>query len=288
MIPSGDIYNDTISRMGEQCEVYRLGCIPYTQAWQLQKRLAEERAASMRPDCLLLLEHPHTFTLGRSAHVEHLLLTEDELKERGIEMHWVDRGGDITYHGPGQLVGYPIMALGKPQNDHCHIPQADYVGYVRNLEAMIIRTITCFGLATGQIKGLTGVWVQPDIVARCSHCPPDARKAPAKIASIGVKVNRHGISQHGFALNLSPEMAHFSEIVACGLREHCSISMAELLLDPPNMAAVQDTLTTEFGIEFSREMITAEFDPNHLTQQHWQSVGKHQVIARTHLTSTNQ
>ena len=244
--------------MGEQCEVYRLGCIPYAQAWQLQKLLAEERAASTRPDCLLLLEHPHTFTLGGSANAEHMLLTQDELDQRGIELHWVDRGGDITYHGPGQLVGYPILALGKPHTKRWRIPKADYVGYVRSLEHLLIRTLTNFGLASDQIPGLTGVWVDPDVASRCPHCPPAARKTPSKVAAIGVKVNRHGISQHGFALNLSPEMAHFDEIVACGLNDHCSVSMAQLLLEHPTMEAVQDVLTTEFAREFSREMVECD------------------------------
>ena len=241
--------------MAEQCEVYRLGCLPYAQARQLQKRLAVERAASTRPDCLLLLEHPHTFTLGSSASEKHLLLTEAELTERNIELHRVDRGGDITYHGPGQLVGYPILSLGNPHSGSWNIPRADYVGYVRSLETVVIRTLASFGLVTGQLPGLTGVWVHPDIASRCPLCPPDTRKTPAKIAAFGIKVDRHGISQHGFALNLSPEMAHFDEIVACGLREHHSISMADLLLKPPEMGGIQDILTLEFGREFEREMI---------------------------------
>lgn len=217
--------------------------------------LAVERAAGTRKDCLLLMEHPHTFTIGRSAREKHVLLTEQELMERGIELHWVDRGGDITYHGPGQLIGYPIMALGKPQSGRWHIPRADYVDYLRNLETMLISTMTSFGIISGQIQGITGVWVQPDIASRCPHCPPAARTAPGKIAALGIKVDHNGISQHGFALNVCPDMAHFDEIVACGLRQHCSISMKDLLVNPPNMTDAQESIILEFGRVFGRQMV---------------------------------
>jgi lipoate-protein ligase B len=227
-------------------EVRRLGRVPYREAWELQKRLAAERAADLIPDTLLLLEHPHTYTLGRSGRIENLLWNEEERAERGVTEERVDRGGDITYHGPGQLVGYPILKLGRPVDGNGHIPQADYVGYVRNLEEMLIRTLARFGLVSGQIPGLTGVWVQADVASRCPHCPPHARLAPLKIAAIGVKVDAKGVSQHGFALNVEPDMSYFDGIIPCGIKDHGVVSLADLLLHPPAMAEVMDEVEAQF------------------------------------------
>jgi lipoyl(octanoyl) transferase len=236
------------------CEVRRLGTVGYAQAWELQKELAAQRAAGAIPDTLLLLEHPHTYTFGRSGHAENLLLDEAQLKARGVELHWVDRGGDVTYHGPGQLVGYPIMQLGTVSGADGRLPQADYVSYVRRLEDALVRSLIPFGLIAGQFKGLTGVWVQPDMASRCVHCPPAARKAPSKIAAIGVKVDARGVSQHGFALNVNPDMDYWNGIIGCGLKDHVSISLADLLPEPPPMAAVMDAVEAAFGRVFEREM----------------------------------
>jgi lipoyl(octanoyl) transferase len=237
------------------CQVRRLGRLPYAEAWELQKTLAAQRAGGEIPDTLLLLEHPHTYTLGRTGHAENLLLTETQLRARGVTLHWVDRGGDITYHGPGQLVGYPILKLGVPVDVASgHVPQADYVGYVRRLEETLIRALLRFGLVTGQVPGLTGVWIQPDTASRCPHCPPAARLAPSKIAAIGVKVDARGVSQHGFALNLDPDMSYWEGIVGCGLRDHAIVSMADLLDPPPSMEAVMDAVVESFGKVFEREM----------------------------------
>lgn len=237
------------------CEVRRLGLVPYREAWELQKRLAAERDADSIPDTLLLLEHPHTYTFGRSGRDENMVWAPAQLAERGITVEWVDRGGDVTYHGPGQLVGYPIMRLGVPTDADGRIPQADYVGYVRRIEEMLIRAIARFGIVGGQIPRLTGVWVQPDAASKCPHCPPSARLAPTKIAAIGVKVDARGISQHGFALNVNPDMSYFDGIIPCGIRDHGVISMADLLLDVPPMEAVMDKLVVEFGRVFGREMV---------------------------------
>jgi lipoyl(octanoyl) transferase len=238
------------------CEVRRLGRVPYAQAWELQKTLAAQRAAGEIPDTLLLLEHPHTYTLGRSGHTENLLLTESQLAERGITLFNVDRGGDITYHGPGQLVGYALLSLGAPVDAaSSRVPQADYVGYVRRLEDALIRALIHFGLVTGQVPGLTGVWVQPDVASRCPHCPPASRLRPSKIAAIGVKVDAHGITQHGFALNVDPDMTYWDGIIGCGLRDHAIVSMADLLDPPSTMAAVMDTVVESFGKVFEREMV---------------------------------
>ena len=238
------------------CDVRRLGRLSYADALALQKSLAAQRAAGEIPDTLLLLEHPHTYTLGRSGHSENLLLDESQLAARGITLFHVDRGGDITYHGPGQLVGYPILSLGAPVNAaNGRVPQADYVGYVRRLEDALIRALIPFGLVAGQVPGLTGVWVQPDVASRCVHCPPAARLAPSKIAAIGVKVDARGITQHGFGLNVDPDMSYWDGIIGCGLRDHAVVSLADLLDPPPTMAAVMDAVVESFGKVFAREMV---------------------------------
>ncbi len=237
------------------CEVRRPGLIPYAEAWALQKTLAAQRAAGEIPDTLLLLEHPHTYTLGRTGHAENLLLNDEQLAARGITLHHVDRGGDITYHGPGQLVGYPILSLGAPVDVASgRVPQADYIGYVRRLEETLIRALIHFGLVTGQVPGLTGVWIQPDVASRCPHCPPASRLAPSKIAAIGVKVDARGVTQHGFALNVDPDMSYWEGIIGCGLRDHATVSMADLLDPPPAMADVMDAVVESFGKVFEREM----------------------------------
>src|SRR5512146_1503673 len=145
-------------------EVMDLGLIEYERAWKLQEQYAAEIAEGKRPPTLLLLEHPHVYTFGRKGHAENLLLGAEQLQSRGVAVHWVDRGGDVTYHGPGQLVGYPLLPLGTPEvvGDSSRIPQVDYVGYVRKLENVLIGVLARFGLGAGQIAGLTGVWIQPD------------------------------------------------------------------------------------------------------------------------------
>lgn len=236
-----------------RCEVHRLGLMPYDQAWRLQERMAAEIAAGARPPSLLLLEHPHTYTFGRRGVADNLLWDEAELAARGIEVRWIDRGGDVTYHGPGQLVGYPLLPLG-PLRLNGRLPQADYVGYLRRLEETLVRAVADLGLVSGQVSGLTGVWVQPDVASRCPRCPPAARKAPAKLASIGVKVDARGVSRHGFALNVAPDMTFWEGIVACGLPDHPAISLEDLLSATPSMEAVEDAVIGAFGRVFGYEM----------------------------------
>jgi lipoate-protein ligase B len=237
------------------CQVRRLGEVPYAEAWELQKQLAAQRAADTIPDTLLLLEHPHTYTLGRSGHIENLLWDESERAARGLSLHWVDRGGDITYHGPGQLVGYPILKLGRPHWENGQMLRADYVGYVQRIEETLIQALMRFGLVTGQVTGLTGVWIQPDVASRCPHCPPAARQAPSKIAAIGVKVDARGISQHGFALNVNPDMSYWEGIIGCGLPGHASIALADLMEPAPPLSAVMDVVVAQFGKVFERAMV---------------------------------
>ncbi len=246
--------------------VQDLGLIGYEQAWKLQEQYASEIAAGTRPPTLLLLEHPHVYTFGRKGHAENLLWGEEKLKEKGIDIHWVDRGGDVTYHGPGQLVGYPLLPLGGVRSLQTsdsqsqetlqseHIPQADYVGYVRKLEETIIVALTHLGLGAGQRPGLTGVWIQADVYSRCPRCRPEDRAKPAKIAAIGVKVDVNGISRHGFALNVNPDMEYFDGIIACGLVDEPVVSLADLLTNPPSMEKVKQEVTAAFAEIFGYEM----------------------------------
>lgn len=238
------------------CEVFHLGTIDFLSARAIQQDLASEIGAGERPPALLLLEHPHTFTFGGSAHAGNLLWSERELADRGVEVHWTDRGGDATYHGPGQLVGYPVLPLGRLKADG-RLPKGDFIGYLRDLETMLIRAIADLGLGAGQRKDHTGVWVQPDIASRCINCPPAARRVPSKLASIGVRVTAQGVSQHGFALNVAPDMEYWEGIVACGLPDTPMVSLANLLDPAPTMERVTEAIVKEFGNVFQLDMVEA-------------------------------
>jgi lipoyl(octanoyl) transferase len=222
-----------------------LGLIEYETAWKLQNQYAAEIAEEKRPPTLLLLEHLHVYTFGRRGKQENLLWGESQLKEKGIAIHWVDRGGDVTYHGPGQLVGYPLLRLGQVDLQS-KLPQADYVGYVRQLEKVIITALARLGLVSGQRQGLTGVWIQADVHSRCPRCSPEDRKKPAKIAAIGVKVDARGVSRHGFALNVNPDMDYWDGIIACGLQDEPVVSLADLFPDPPSMERVKGEVVKAF------------------------------------------
>jgi lipoate-protein ligase B len=235
----------------------------YERAWKLQDEYAAEIAEGKRPPTLLLLEHPHVYTFGRRGKQENLLWGESQLKEKGIDIHWVDRGGDVTYHGPGQLVGYPLIPLsplpsqqGVGDKDHGRIPRADYVGYVRKLEKTLIVALARLGLVAGQRSGLTGVWIQADVHSRCAsrRCKPEDRLKPAKIAAIGVKVDARGISRHGFALNVNPDMDYWEGIIACGLQDEPVVSLADLFAAPPPMERVKREVIAAFGETFGCEM----------------------------------
>jgi len=236
------------------CQVLRLGLQPYREVRALQESLAAQIAVGRAPPSLLLLEHPHTYTFGRRGKASNLLWDEATLRQRGVEVHWIDRGGDVTYHGPGQLVGYPLLPLGRLEAAG-HLPQADYVGYLRRLEEVLIRALASLGLASAQLAGATGVWVQPDVASRCPHCPPAARLRPSKIASIGVRVDAGGVSRHGFALNLHPDMSYWEGIIACDLPDHPQISVADLLEPAPTLEQACAAVIQSFGRVFSFRML---------------------------------
>jgi lipoyl(octanoyl) transferase len=202
-------------------DIQDLGTIGYQAAWDLQRQLVEERKAQRIPDTLLLLEHPHVYTLGRNARPEHLLSRPPE-----VEVYQTDRGGDITYHGPGQLVGYPIFDLNGIRKD--------VVWYVRSLEEALIRALAEFGITAGRKPRYTGVWV-----------------AGEKMAAIGVHISRW-VTSHGFALNVAPELRYFQFIVPCGIREHGVTSMERRLGRRPDMAAVKQSVARQFEGIFTK------------------------------------
>jgi lipoyl(octanoyl) transferase len=235
----------TITNSDSTLHIIQLGSIEYTHAMELQTQLAVDIATGKRPDTLLILEHPHTYTFGRRGDEENLIWGKRLLQEKGIAVHWTDRGGDVTYHGPGQLIGYPLLQLGAVQHDD-RLPKADYVGYIRSLEKTVIRSLASLGIVSGQIADLTGVWVQPDVASRCPHCPPAARKLPSKIASIGVKVDVRGVSRHGLSINVCPDMSFWDGINACGITDYPAISVAQLLDPMPSMEETMYTFIQAF------------------------------------------
>ena len=215
---------------GPPLVVRSLGLVPYQVALAQQRDLVAARQAGEAPDHLLLLEHPAVITVGVSGrgHPEHLLASRAELDEEGIEVHDVARGGDITYHGPGQVVGYPVISL-KP--DRCDVHR-----YVADLEEVLIRTAACFEVKAGRVAGLTGVWVGND-----------------KLAAIGVRLSRW-VTSHGFAFNVATNLDHFRFILPCGLDGRGVTSLQHLLPSPPSQAEVEAALVTEFAHVFGHRV----------------------------------
>jgi lipoyl(octanoyl) transferase len=235
-------------------QVRWLGKMEYDHAWQIQEQTAAQIAAGERLPTLVLVEHPPVYTLGRKAKRENVLWDDARLAQAGISLRWVDRGGDVTYHGPGQLVGYPILPLAQKDWAGGRLPQADYVGYIRRLEDVIIATLARLGVVSGQRKGFSGVWVPADVYNRCPRCDPAKKAAPHKIASIGVKVDVNGISSHGFALNIDTEATHWEGIIPCGLEGVSMVNLADFRQPVPQMAEVIDALLVSFAQEFKVQL----------------------------------
>lgn len=210
--------------------VRRLGTVPYAEGVALQKALVEERRGGTIPDTLLLLEHPHVITLGvktRGA-TTNVTASRELLVSRGVELHESGRGGDVTYHGPGQLVGYPILDL-RP--DRCDVHR-----YVRDIEEVLIRTAAHFGIEAGRVPGYSGVWV-----------------GDSKVAAIGVRISRW-ITSHGFALNVTTDLSYFDLIVPCGIADRGVTSLQQLTGRPLTMDEVSDVLVREFCGVFERQI----------------------------------
>ncbi|HXG62805.1 MAG TPA: lipoyl(octanoyl) transferase LipB [Planctomycetota bacterium] len=212
------------------CRWRALGTVPYGEALALQKDLVRRRVAGEVPDTLLLLEHPHVVTLGKTARREHLLSIRP-----GVEVVQTDRGGDVTYHGPGQIVGYPIVDLSRWRRD--------VKEYLERLEEVLIRTVARWGIAAGRREGMTGAWV-----------------GDRKIAAIGVRVERW-VTSHGFALNVSTDLSYFEQIIPCGLVGGGVTSIAREAGRPVVPGEVLPALVEEFGLAFGRRM---EHEPESL------------------------
>jgi lipoyl(octanoyl) transferase len=205
--------------------VRRLGLVPYGEALQLQKALVEERRAGRLPDLLLLLQHPPVITLGvRRDSRSHITASEGRLAMHGIEVHESGRGGDVTYHGPGQIVGYPILDL-RP--DRCDVHR-----YVRDLEEVMIRVCADYGVAAHRVEGLSGAWVGTE-----------------KIGAIGVRISRW-ITSHGFAFNVATRLEDFQLIVPCGIADRGVTSLGKLLGEPPSVVEVEERFIRRFAEVF--------------------------------------
>jgi lipoyl(octanoyl) transferase len=216
-----------------RCEVRDLGRISYAEALALQRELVNRRKRGEIADQLLIVEHPHVVTMGRNGRRENLLASEELLARAGVEFHLTDRGGDVTYHGPGQIVGYPILDLREWKRD--------VVAYVRGIEQAIIDALAGFGIRAGRIPGLTGVWVEG-----------------AKIAAIGVHISRW-VTSHGFALNVDTDLNYFHYIVPCGLSK--PVTSMRQLGSRACRAEVVQALIGGFSRQFEMEIREAAPEP---------------------------
>lgn len=214
--------------------VLDLGLREFGEVWQLQREMVAARQRDEIPDTLLLVEHPHVITLGRGARRENLLATA------GVPLFEIERGGDVTYHGPGQLVGYPLLLLRGPERD-LHL-------YLRNLEECLIRTVGELGLVAGRNPGWTGVWTQPGADGRAR-----------KLASIGVAVKRW-VTMHGFALNIATDLSRFAAINPCGLEATVMASISSALGRPVAVETVKQRLVPHFAQIFAR-VVVADAEP---------------------------
>lgn len=205
--------------------VSRLGKVDYLEAWDLQRRLADDRGHDRIGDVLLLLEHPHTYTLGRRGNEDHILLSPHDLERRAIAVYHVDRGGDVTYHGPGQLVGYPILKL-PPE-------RLDYVGYIRDVERAMLAAVRDLGVPAELKERFSGVWIGEE-----------------KVCAIGVKVDAAGVTTHGFALNVNTDLSYFGHIVPCGIADKGVTSLDRLLGRPVSPRTVERAVVARLSERF--------------------------------------
>jgi lipoyl(octanoyl) transferase len=216
----------------KSCLAIDLGLIGYAEAYALQKRIVAARKADAIEDVLLLCEHPHVITQGRNGKREHLLVTENVLRQKGMEYYETSRGGDITYHGPGQIVGYPILNLSAIRRD--------VVWYVRTLEEAMIRATAEFGINAERVAGKTGIWVR-------------AGGTEEKLAAIGVHISRW-VTSHGFAYNVSTDLRNFDLIVPCGIADRKATSLEKLLRRNVERAEVAPRIAKHLGKLLGVEM----------------------------------
>jgi lipoyl(octanoyl) transferase len=220
--------------------VVQLGRVDYRTALRLQQSLVEMRKTGKIGNTLVLLEHPPVITLGRNAKTQNVIASSELLAQKGVELHECDRGGDVTYHGPGQLVGYPVFDL------HSFAPKLGVVDYVRRLEEVLIRTCADFGIATERVPKLTGVWTS---AARGEE--------QAKIAAIGVHISR-GVTSHGFALNVNTDLEYFKLIVPCGIEAKPVTSMSKKRGTPLSFDVIAESVARNFGRVFGAQVLWEE------------------------------
>jgi lipoyl(octanoyl) transferase len=256
--------------------ILQLGTLDYATALSLQQQLVALRKEEKIGDVLLLLEHKPVITLGRNAKAANVIASPELLTQRGVELFECDRGGDVTFHGPGQLVGYPIFDLRRyssgtaaaPSDQRKHLGAVDFV---RRLEEVLIRTSTDFGIETKRIPGLTGVWTNPNPLS--SRAEESDSKNPslksrdpllagadcqaAKLAAIGIHIS-HFVTSHGFALNVNTDLSYFNLIIPCGITTKPVTSMQQQLGKPLELNAVAESISRNFGVVFQSQILWLE------------------------------
>jgi lipoyl(octanoyl) transferase len=272
--------------------VIQLGTIDYATGLRLQQQLVDLRKAEKIGDVLLLLEHKPVITLGRSAKAANVTASPRLLTERGVELFECDRGGDVTFHGPGQLVGYPIFDLRAYATPEGKRKTLGAIDFVRCLEEVLIRTCADFAIATKRVPGLTGVWTTPDVLSsraeendsqnrspesrdllfagtatnhvetaasavRPSEAKPNILGPEAKLAAIGIHISR-SVTSHGFALNVSTDLTYFNLIIPCGIEAKPVTSMQQQLRKPLDLTAVAESISRNFGTVFSSQILWVE------------------------------
>jgi lipoyl(octanoyl) transferase len=244
--------------MSEQSiSVVDLGRVDYAAALALQQQVSALRQQESIGDVLLLVEHPPVLTLGRNAHREHVVASQDFLARRGISLFETNRGGDVTYHGPGQLVGYPILHLRR------FTPSLGIVEYLRKLEEVLIRACAGYGILTQRAPGRAGVWTMPG-----------GTVVEKKIAALGVHVAR-GVTTHGFALNVTTDLKDFELIVPCGIRDRTVTSIEAEVDSAPSLTQVANSVSRHFGRVFGRQMVWVEALDDLLPYAHPVTSGLH-------------
>jgi lipoyl(octanoyl) transferase len=235
--------------------VVQLDVVDYATGLQLQQRLVNLRKDGLIGDVLLLLEHTPVITLGRNAKAKNILASSEQLSQRGVEVFESDRGGDVTFHGPGQLVAYPIFDLrGFPVDGKRKTLGA--IDYVRRLEEVVIRTCADFGIAAGRIVGLTGVWTDPSLSSRAKSRDL-VSSVQAKIAAIGVHISR-GVTSHGFALNMNTDLSYFDLIIPCGIEAKPVTSLEKELGKQVALQEVAHSISRNFGTVFNSQILWLE------------------------------
>jgi lipoyl(octanoyl) transferase len=241
--------------------VLQLGIVDYATGLRLQQKLVQLRKDGRVGDVLLLLEHTPVITLGRNAKATNVIASAAQLAERGVELFECDRGGDVTFHGPGQLVGYPIFDLRGFDSADGKRKTLGAVEYVRRLEEILIRTCADFRIPVGRVAGLTGVWTQPDQATEESVVVPTGSetwfhmdKSEAKIAALGVHISR-GVTSHGFALNVNTDLDYFDLIIPCGIASKPVTSMARELRQEISSQDVAHSVSRNFGVVFQSQML---------------------------------